>query len=148
MKFIKLSNKHLVLWIRLWRTFLKLGSIQKSQINKRKVRKRWMRKIKQLMIRTRYFHQMLKYLIQLKIKMKFNKNKKLNKMKHKSQNQNQFYLSINKVILKKSKKMNYFMFKLCSGRLLILWKKLLLIIKREFKRLNSKRKKLMMLKSF
>jgi hypothetical protein len=80
--------------------------------------------------------------------MKFSKNKKLNKMKNKSQNQNQFYLSTNKAILKKSKKTNYFMFKLCLVQLLILGKKFLLIIKREFRRLNNKRRKLMRLKSF
>jgi hypothetical protein len=55
---------------------------------------------------------------------------------------------INKVILKKLKRMNYFMFKLYLVQLLILGKKFLSIIKRGFKRLNNKRRKLMKLKSF
>ncbi len=83
-----------------------------------------------------------------KIKMKLSKNLKQNKKKHKIQNQKQFYSLINKVILKKLKRMNYFMFKLYLVQLLILGKKFLSIIKRGFKRLNNKRRKLMKLKSF
>jgi len=80
--------------------------------------------------------------------MKLSKNLKQNKKKHKIQNQKQFYSLINKVILKKLKRMNYFMFKLYLVQLLILGKKFLSIIKRGFKRLNNKRRKLMKLKSF
>ena len=83
-----------------------------------------------------------------KIKMKLSNNFKQNKKKHKIQNQKQFYSLINKVILKKLKRMNYFMFKLYLVQLLILGKKFLSIIKRGFKRLNNKRRKLMKLKSF